>query len=162
MIRNKFVIIKDLAAVIITAALMIISVIPGYMLIGSLVIQVIVTVFFSFIVVFIADKIKIKPVILSIGLSTMIAFWVIFAVILQIRYHLSVGDYTFWWYHIFYYDKIAMLYVTWSTCTLYYIFKLILNAGTESVRKEYSKYSKIAFYSVFIFYYHYNVTSSLS
>ena len=135
-----------------TSALFTVCVLPGYDLIGSLFKQIGVTFLLSFIICLCFDLFRFDAVCFGIGISFMIVFWTAYSVILQIRSHINARDFSIWWHYSFYYDRIALLYVAWSACALFFIFKLIIRSRKEDYLEEYKRFSKPA-YSTFIIFY---------
>lgn len=110
------------------SAFLILSVIPGFELIGNLFLQVAVTVICTLIIIFLADFLfKTDADSVSNSLITTVLFWVIFALYKQIELHITNNDKTFRWLINFYYDKPALIFVVLFVCVLYYIFKLMLS-----------------------------------
>lgn len=134
------------------SALFTACVLPGYSLIGSLFKQIGVTFLLSFLICLCFDLMKFDAVSFGVGITFMIGFWTFYGVVLQIQSHIEARDYSIWWRYIFYYDKIALLYVVWAACTLYFIIKLILKARKQHYLAEYKRFSKPAYFTFIVFY----------
>lgn len=140
------------------SAFLILSVIPGFELIGNLFLQVAVTVICTLIIIFLADFLfKTDADSVSNSLITTVLFWVIFALYKQIELHITNYDKTFRWLMNFYYDKPALIFVVLFVCVLYYIFKLMLSKK-DSFVSDYKRFIKktsilvLAYYSAILVY----------
>ncbi len=126
---------------LICSVLLIISVIPGFNLIGNLFLQVVVTCLCVVVVNLISDKlIKADPETISGSLELMLIFWIIAALCRQIYIHILTKDYSFRWLHLFYFDKPALIFIVFFVSILYYIFKLIKNKNNFSFIQSYKNY----------------------
>lgn len=135
--KNVFNKVKQL----ICSTLLIISVIPGFNLIGNLFLQVVVTLLCVLVVNLISDKlIKADPEIISGSLELMLIFWIIAALCKQIYIHILTKDYSFRWLHLFYFDKPALIFIVFFISTLYYIFKLIKNKNNPKFIQSYKTF----------------------
>lgn len=143
---------SSVIAEIFTCIYLITSVIPGFYLIGSLFLQITVTVVYTMIFMFFAEKFKIKPSTLSHALIATIIFWTLTAIILQVKIHISLNDASLYWYHIFYYDKIALIFVTIATVWIYYIIKILIKSEDNNFLTGYKSFFKGTSISVLIFY----------
>lgn len=137
---------------------LILSVIPGFELIGNLFLQVAVTVICTLIIIFLADFLfKTDADSVSNSLITTVLFWVIFALYKQIELHITNNDKSFRWLMNFYYDKPALIFVVLFVCVLYYIFKLMLSKK-DSFVSDYKRFIKktsilvLAYYSAILVY----------
>lgn len=129
------------------------SVIPGYMLLGNLIAQVIACVATSLICIVIFDKLfKVRPVIFSYSLILMTVFWISVALIKQIYLQIQNNGMSVSWFHLFYYDRPAMLFVVQFTCILYFIIKLTKNHQDNEFINSYGIFIKNST-SCFIVYY---------
>lgn len=136
-----------------TSILFIVCILPGFELIGNLINQVIITVFLSVAILLILDLLfKFDPVIYSDSLIIMTCFWIIAALIEQIKLHINKGDSSFKWLHIFYYDKPMLLFVVYFTCILYFIIRLIRNKDNKQFLNSYSIFIKKTTVSFLIYY----------
>ena len=143
---------KNILGSVVTSALFTVCVLPGYNLIGSLFKHIGVTFLLSLLICLCFDLIKFDAVCFGVGISFMFCFWTVYSLILQIRSHIAASDFSIWWHYIFYYDRIALLYVAWSACALFFIIKLIIKARKGDYLYEYKRFSKPA-YSTFIVFY---------
>ena len=142
----------------ILSILLILSVIPGFKLIGNLFLQVAVTVMCTLIIIFLADfLLKTDADSVSKSLIITVLFWVIFALYKQIELHLKNNDKSFRWLMNFYYDKPALIFVVLFVCVLYYIFKLMLSKK-DSFVSDYKRFITktsilvLAYYSAILVY----------
>lgn len=137
---------------------LILSVIPGFKLIGNLFLQVAVTVMCTLIIIFLADfLLKTDADSVSKSLIITVLFWVIFALYKQIELHLKNNDKSFRWLMNFYYDKPALIFVVLFICVLYYVFKLMIRKN-DSFVSDYKIFIKrtsilvLVYYSVILIY----------
>ena len=144
---------------VISSAILTVSVLPGFALLGDLLLQVTVTVIISLLSILLLDIIfKPEPIVFSRSLIIMTAFWTIFAVSEQISFHISKGEFSFRWYQLFYFDRPAMLFIVYFVCILYFIIKLLLKRNDENFTAKYSVFLKcatsafLAFYGLILFY----------
>ena len=129
------------------------SVIPGYNLLGDLVKQIFVTVAVSFILILVFDLIlKIEPYVFSGALAFMSVFWVSFAVFKQIEVKLECSDKSLNWFHLFYYDRPALLFVVFFVCMFYFIIKLMIKKDNEEFKYNYKKFIKFSTYTFLVYY----------
>lgn len=142
----------------ILSILLILSVIPGFKLIGNLFLQVAVTVMCTLIIIFLADfLLKTDADSVSKSLIITVLFWVIFALYKQIELHLKNNDKSFRWLMNFYYDKPALIFVVLFICVLYYVFKLMIRKN-DSFVSDYKIFIKrtsilvLVYYSVILIY----------
>ena len=149
---NRLDVTKRICSELISALYMIISVIPGYFLIGSLFEQIVITMLFTFVFVYFADRFDVNPVVLGHSISIMTVFWVALAVFLQIKIHIYYNDKSLLWYHLFYYDKIALLYVASATVFLFYIVKLFFNSEDKQFAHDYNRFVKVTGVTMIIYY----------
>lgn len=138
---------------IISALVITFSVVPGFENIGKLFLQVFLTSGIVIAFLSIADRNKIKPETTSHSLIVMTVYWIIRALIKQIKLHNLNGDRTLKWRHIFYYDRPAMLLVVFMTAIAFYAFLYIKYYDNEEYVRDYKKFQKIAFPSFLIFYF---------
>lgn len=155
--NNKNVFNKDKQ--LICSVLLIISVIPGFNLIGNLFLQVVVTLLCVLVVNFISDKlIKADPETISGSLELMLIFWIIYALYKQINIHILAKDYSFRWLHLFYFDKPALIFIVFFISILYYIFKLIKNKNNPDFIQSYKAFIRrtslifVIYYSIILIY----------
>lgn len=145
--------IKYILKCIFTSILFVVSVIPGYELIGNLVYQVIFTVLISIAILLVSDLLfKIETVIFSDSLIIMTVFWIVAALIKQINTHIETGDKSLKWLHIFYYDKPMLLFVVYFTCLVYFIIKLIKHKNSETFLNGYTVFIKRTTISFLVYY----------
>ncbi len=131
--------ISELSCVI----LITLSVIPGFMLLGNLLAQVVASVISCFAALLLFDcAFNLKPLVFAKSLSIMTIFWIIVALIKQITLHMNSGGTDFNWFHLFYYDRPAMLFVVQFTCIIYFIVKLIIKRSDKNFINDYSKFIK--------------------
>lgn len=137
---------------------LILSVIPGFNLIGNLFLQVAVTAICTLIIIFLADfLLKTDADSVSKSLIITVLFWVIFALYKQIELHLKNNDKSFRWLMNFYYDKPALIFVVLFICVLYYVFKLMISKN-DSFASDYKIFIKrtsilvLVYYSVILIY----------
>lgn len=134
------------------------SVIPGFNSIGHLLYQVTVTALIVFGFLLVADSKKITPVTVSRSLIFMTSYWVIEAIVKQVQLHIKTGDKSFKWLFIFYYDRPALLVVTFSAAAMFFAFKLLVKHDDDvfvSLYKKFQKTTLISFsaYYLLIMYY---------
>ena len=145
--------IKDILIQVICTSAVTVSVLPGYKLIGNLVLQVLVTIFIGTVVVLLLDVIlKPKPIVFARSLIGMIVFWTVLAVAKQLIFHISHNDFSFKWYQLFYYDRPALICVVWFTCILYFIIKLLVKRKDKIFVDNYSDFIKMAISGFLAFY----------
>lgn len=137
---------------------LILSVIPGFKLIGNLFLQVVVTIVCAFVIVLLSDfLLKADAASVSNSLVISVLFWVFFALYKQIELHLMNNDRSFNWLMNFYYDKPALIFVVLIVCVLYYIIKLMIN-NKDCFVYDYKRFIRkasilfIAYYSVILVY----------
>lgn len=129
------------------------SVVPGFLLLGNIFAQVIASAIFCIISLLILDLIlKIKPITVANSLCFMTVFWIVVALIKQILLHLNNGSENFNWFHLFYYDKPAMLFVVQFSCILYFIVKLLRNNDNKCFIGDYSGFIKRTTVCVVLYY----------
>lgn len=151
MLKNQR--IKDILIQVICILIVTISVLPGYKLIGNLVLQVLVTVLSGTVAVFLLDVLfKPKPIVFSRSLISMVVFWTVLAVAKQFIFHITHNDFSFKWYQLFYYDRPALICVVYFTCILYFIIKLLVKRKDAIYIDDYSGFIKMAT-SGFLFFY---------
>lgn len=150
---------KDKLSATIIACLLIMSVLPGFKLIGNLLAQVALTVFLIFITLLITDFLfKIRPEIISISLNLMTVFWILIALVKQIALHISNNDYTFKWLPLFYYDKPALIFVVMFISILYYVIRLLNKKNNQDYKNSYKIFIKntlrclLVYYVIILFY----------
>lgn len=150
--------IKKIFNHVILSIFLILSVIPGFKLIGNLFLQVAVTVMCALIIFFLADfLLKTDADSVSKSLIITVLFWVIFALYKQIELHLKNNDKSFRWFMNFYYDKPALIFVVLFICVLYYVFKLMISKN-DSFVSDYKIFIKrtsilvLVYYSVILIY----------
>ncbi len=144
---------------VLCATAFIVCVIPGFNLLGNLLLQCVATAFFSVLTIIFFDLIfKIKPKNVSFSLIIMVVFWILFAVYKQINIHITFSDKTFSWIHLFYYDRPGMLFIVFLVCIIYYLIKLIIKQNDSDFIKDYTEFINVtikaflAYYSVILFY----------
>lgn len=150
--------IKKIFNHVILSIFLILSVIPGFKLIGNLFLQVAVTAMCALIIFFLADfLLKTDADSVSKSLIITVLFWVIFALYKQIELHLKNNDKSFRWLMNFYYDKPALIFVVLFICVLYYVFKLMISKN-DSFVSDYKIFIKrtsilvLVYYSVILIY----------
>lgn len=129
------------------------SVLPGYLLLGNLPAQIFAC--FSTICIFILvfDLLfKVKTVVFSYSLIFMTVFWVIVAIIKQLILQFNNKGLSFNWFHLFYYDRPAMLFIVQFTCIGYFIIKLIKNQNDSDFINSYKKFIKNSTVCFIIYY----------
>ena len=116
-------------------------VIPGYLLLGNLPAQIFASAASCLVCLLIFDLLfKFNPEVFSYSLILMTVFWVFVAIIKQINLQVNNGGLAFNWFHLFYYDRPAMLFVVQFTCILYFIIKLIKNQNNNDFISSYSRF----------------------
>ncbi len=150
--------IKKIFNHVILSIFLILSVIPGFNLIGNLFLQVAVTAICALIIFFLADfLLKTNADSVSKSLIISVLFWVVFALYKQIELHLKNNDKSFRWLMNFYYDKPALIFVVLFICVLYYVFKLMISKN-DSFISDYKIFIKrtsilvLVYYSVILIY----------
>lgn len=121
------------------------SVIPGFILLGNLFAQVVASAFSCLVILLLFDLVfKLKPLVFAKSLSIMTVFWVIVALIKQIILQLNSDGTDFNWFHLFYYDRPAMLFIVQFVCIIYFVVKLIIKKSDKSFINDYGKFIKHA------------------
>lgn len=150
---------KNIFAQLICAALMVVSVVPGFNLLGDFIKQIFVTLFISFIYVTVANVVfKVKANVFSNSLICMTIFWLSFAIIDQIVFHIQNRKASLFWYQLFYYDRPALIFVVFLVCIFYFVFQLFLKHNDQSYIDEYRKFMKksvrtfVVYYMIVLFY----------
>ena len=144
---------RDMLSALIIASLLILSVLPGYALIGNLFAQVAVTILLNVFIMLIIDFIfKTKPEVVSYSLILMMSFWIITALIKQINLHISTNDFSLKWLHLFYYDKPALIFVVMFISILYYVIRLLYQKNNKDYIISYKKYIRITFRCLLVYY----------
>lgn len=142
----------NIIAELLCAAAVTFSVVPAFLLTGNLLFQTAATLIIVLLFVLIADRLGVKAVTFAHSLAVMSSFWTFFALFKQIQYKASVGDKSIWFYHFFYYDKPAMLYVAFCVIILFYIIKLLFKNNDEAYVSDYKKFMRITLICFFIYY----------
>lgn len=144
---------------ILISAILTVSVLPGFALLGNLLLQVSVTALVALIFILLTDKIfKPEPIVYARSLNYMTIFWIIFAVIKQIIFHITKNEFTFRWYQLFYFDRPALVFVVYFICMLYFISKLLIKKNDVGFTDKYSNFIKsatsgfLAYYGIILFY----------
>lgn len=118
-------------------------VIPGYMLLGNLPAQVFASSAACLVCLLLFDLFfKVRAEVFSYSLIVMTVFWVTVAIIKQISLQITNGSLCVNWFHLFYYDRPAMLFVVQFTCILYFIVKLIKNQNNNEFVSSYKRFIK--------------------
>lgn len=137
---------------------LILSVVPGFELIGNLFLQGFVTIVCTLIIILSADfLLKANAASVSNSLVISVLFWVFFALYKQFELHLKNNDKSFRWLMNFYYDKPALIFVVLFICVLYYVFKLMISKN-DSFVSDYKIFIKrtsilvLVYYSVILIY----------
>lgn len=153
--ENKF---KKIFTQGLLSVFLILSVVPGFELIGDLFLQGFVTIVCTLIIILSADfLLKADAASVSNSLVISVLFWVIFALYKQIELHVTNNDKSFRWLMNFYYDKPALIFVVLIVCVLYYVFKLMLNQNNSFI-SDYKLFIKkisvlfLTYYSVILIY----------
>lgn len=116
-------------------------VIPGYMLLGNLPAQIFASSAACLVCLLLFDLIfKVRAEVFSYSLIVMTVFWVTVAIIKQISLQITNGSLSVNWFHLFYYDRPAMLFVVQFTCMLYFIVKLIKNQNNNEFVSSYKRF----------------------
>lgn len=134
-------------------------VIPGYMLLGNLPAQFFASTVACLVCLLLFDLVfKVRAEVFSYSLIVMTIFWVLVAIIKQICLQVINGRMTINWFHLFYYDRPAMLFVVQFTCILYFIVKLIKNQNNNEFLSSYRRFIKnttvcfIVYYVIILIY----------
>lgn len=144
---------KEIFVQLFCAALMIVSVVPGYVLLGDFIKQILVTTFVTFVFVSVANILfKVKAHFFSNALMYMTIFWVTFAIIEQIIFHVQNKNASFFWYQLFYYDRPALIFIVFFVCVFYFIFKLLLKNNDSAYLDEYRKFIKKSVLTFIVYY----------
>lgn len=137
---------------------LILSVVPGFELIGNLFLQGFVTIVCTLIIILSADfLLKADAASVSNSLVISVLFWVFFALYKQIELHVTNNDKSLRWFMNFYYDKPALIFVVLIVCVLYYVFKLMISKK-ESFASDYKLFIKkisvlfLVYYSLILIY----------
>lgn len=137
---------------------LILSVVPGFELIGNLFLQGFVTIVCTLIIILSADfLLKADAASVSNSLVISVLFWVFFALYKQIELHVTNNDKSLRWFMNFYYDKPALIFVVLFICVLYYVFKLMISKN-DSFVSDYKIFIKrtsilvLVYYSVILIY----------
>lgn len=132
---------------------LIVSVLPGFDLLGNLLMQVFVTVVVSLIILLVFDLVlKTDPQIFSFSLACMTAFWVLYALIEQIQAHFQTPEEPFSWFQLFYYDRPALLFVVFFVCLLYFVIKLLIKKDDADFVKNYKSFIKTTTCTFLVYY----------
>lgn len=137
---------------IISAAFITYSVVPGFQNIGHLFYQIFLTALLIIVFLSIADPKKIKPVTAARSLIFMNIYWVVCALIKQIKLHQKLGDNSFKWLHLFYYDKPTMLIVAYFAVFLFFAVMLLKKYDDFDFINQYRKFQKLALTSFTVYY----------
>lgn len=124
------------------AFLISLCVIPGYQLLGNLMLQFVATAVCCLVCLFVFDLLKIKAAVISHAIIAMTVFWTCFALYRQISLHISTADFSIKWLHLFYYDRPAMLFVVMFVCIIYFIVKLLIKHKNTDYIADYSRFIK--------------------
>lgn len=150
---------KKVISVLLASVLLVLSVLPGFSLIGNLFSQIIITIFLSIIILIILDYVfKVNTETVSHALIIMNVFWVFYAVILQIKRHIDTGDFSFKWLYLFYYDKPALIFVIIFVAVLYYVIRLINKKDDVAYINSYKIFIRnivwclLVYYALILFY----------
>lgn len=150
--------IKKIFNHVILSIFLILSVIPGFNLIGNLFLQGFVTIVCTLIIILSADfLLKADAASVSNSLVISVLFWVFFALYKQFELHLTNNDKSLRWFMNFYYDKPALIFVVLFICVLYYVFKLMISKN-DSFVSDYKIFIKrtsilaLVYYSVILIY----------
>lgn len=138
---------------VISAMVITYSVVPAFGNIGHLFYQVFTTAAIVILFLCVADRNKIKPVTVSHSLIFMTVYWLVCALIAQVKLHIRIGDRSFSWLHLFYYDKPAMLFVAYFAAFLFFavrLFKLYDNQEFVAQYRKFQKISLIAFSAYYL------------
>ncbi len=136
------------SAIFITAA-----VVPGFLLLGNIIVQFLATAAFTFFFLLVADKLlKINAATISHSLIVMTVFWSCTAIVKQIMLHIQTNDYSFNWLHLFYYDRPAMLFVVFFVAITYFAIKLFYRSNDLEFLGSYKVFIKNTLISLLIYY----------
>lgn len=159
MLNNSDMISKSRFIQVLSCASITTCVIPGYALLGNLILQIFATASCTFLCLVILDFVfRTKPQTISVSIITMVVFWSVVALIKQVLLHIRTGEFTLKWFHLFYYDRPTMIFVVMFVCILYFIVKLIINKNELSYVSDYSIFMRntticfVIFYVVILFY----------
>lgn len=137
---------------LISAFLFINSVVPSFNNIGHLFYQISVTALIVWAFLIIANPKRITPVTVSHSLIIMTLFWIAEALIKQIKLHIENGDKSISWYHIFYFDRPAILIVPFSAAALFFAVKLIIKNDDDLFISQYRIFQKNTLISFSVYY----------
>lgn len=117
-------------------------VIPGYQLLGNLMLQFLATAACCLVCLILFDCLKIRATIISHSIIAMTSFWTCFALYRQVSLHVTTSDFSLKWLHLFYYDRPAMLFVVMFVCIIYFIVKLLIKHKDTDYIADYSRFIK--------------------
>lgn len=128
------------------------AVIPGFRLIGNLMLQVLATVASVLCVLFVTDRSLITPRKASIGLILSCSFWICLAFYKQIALHIKYRIKSANWVFVFYYDKPALLFVLMVTVILFYSALFLKKYDDSGFISSYKAFQKNTFVLFLVFY----------
>ncbi len=102
----------------------IILVVPGFKTQGHFFRQLFITSLFTGCFVLLAERVRVKPVVFGHGLAVMSGFWIAVAIYNQIKEHVASDDNSISWYHLFGYDKPAVMIMVYVITMLFFMTKL--------------------------------------
>lgn len=149
--KNNFLV--KFSAEFILTFLMVISVIPGYRLCGDLFKQLIVTILLSGMFIIIADRLRIDVMKITRSVTFMHIFWVVYALVQQIKLHIDTADKSFTWRHTFFYDKFALIFIPQIFLIGYMVLKLFYNSSSKQFVNDYKKFMKYTIISFSFIYF---------
>ncbi len=153
MLNKQFSVFFNIVVKLLTVAAITVCVLPGYKLLGNLSAQIAATAFCTLITVIIADIIfRLQPKDIANSLIFMTVFWVQLAIAKQLDLHIYSHNYSLKWFHLFYYDRPALLFVVFAVCMIYYIAKLIIKSKSKEFTEKYKIFIKRTVYCLSVYY----------
>lgn len=132
---------------------MVVSVIPGFRLCGNLFKQIFVTILLSGIFIIISDRLRIDVMKISHSVTYMHVFWVILALVQQVKSHVVTGDKSLIWHHTFFFDKFGLIFIPQIFLMGYMVLKLFYNLKSKQFLSNYRNFMKFTLISFSVLYF---------